>query len=84
MNTTFIDTIGFHDTDDENEQKLQLVLFLKEIRHGFDISNLVFVILSMSFVIHDKLFILVFYCVRMDVFTSDQSNLFAEIYSKHR
>ena len=37
--TTFIDTIGFHDTDDENEHKLQVVLLLKEIRHGFDISN---------------------------------------------
>ncbi len=35
---TFIDTIGFRDTEDENEHKLKVVLFLKEIRNGFDIS----------------------------------------------
>jgi predicted GTPase len=35
---TFIDTIGFRDTEDENEHKLKVVLLLKEIRNGFDIS----------------------------------------------
>jgi hypothetical protein len=35
---TFIDTIGFRDAEDENEHKLKVVLFLKEIRNGFDIS----------------------------------------------
>lgn len=37
---TFIDTIGFRDTEDENEHRLKVVLFLKEIRDGFDISTL--------------------------------------------
>ncbi|CAF1359618.1 unnamed protein product [Adineta steineri] len=57
--TTFIDTIGFRDTENENEHKLKVILFLKEIRNGFDI---------------------IFYCIRMDVFTSDEQNLFSEIY----
>ncbi|CAF1368247.1 unnamed protein product [Adineta steineri] len=57
--TTFIDTIGFRDTENENEHKLKVILFLKEIRNGFDI---------------------IFYCIRMDVFTSDEENLFSEIY----
>ncbi|CAF3942920.1 unnamed protein product, partial [Rotaria magnacalcarata] len=34
---TYIDTIGFRDTENENEHKLKVVLFLKEIRNGFDI-----------------------------------------------
>ncbi|CAF4766535.1 unnamed protein product [Rotaria sp. Silwood1] len=58
-NVTYIDTIGFRDTEDENEHKLKVVLFLKEIRNGFDI---------------------IFYCIRMDVFTSDEANLFSEVY----
>ncbi|CAF0923397.1 unnamed protein product [Rotaria sordida] len=58
-NITYIDTIGFRDTEDENEHKLKVVLFLKEIRNGFDI---------------------IFYCIRMDVFTSDEANLFSEVY----
>ncbi|UJR26583.1 hypothetical protein I4U23_007903 [Adineta vaga] len=56
---TYIDTIGFRDTEDENEHRLKVILFLKEIRNGFDI---------------------IFYCIRMDVFTSDEANLFSEIY----
>ncbi|CAF5165005.1 unnamed protein product [Rotaria magnacalcarata] len=56
---TYIDTIGFRDTENENEHKLKVVLFLKEIRNGFDI---------------------IFYCIRMDVFTSDEANLFSEVY----
>ncbi|CAF0764625.1 unnamed protein product [Adineta ricciae] len=56
---TYIDTIGFRDTEDENEHRLKVILFLKEIRNGFDI---------------------IFYCIRMDVFTSDEANLFSEVY----
>ena len=41
-NVTFIDTIGFRDTEDENEHKLKVILFLKEIRNGFDIGMCLF------------------------------------------
>lgn len=40
---TYIDTIGFRDTEDENEHRLKVILFLKEIRNGFDISMFVLI-----------------------------------------
>ena len=40
---TYIDTIGFRDTEDENEHRLKVILFLREIRNGFDISMFILV-----------------------------------------
>lgn len=50
---TYIDTIGFRDTEDENEHRLKVVLLLKEIRNGFDISTILF--LTGSFILPDHL-----------------------------
>ena len=59
-NVTYIDTIGFRDTEDENEHKLKIVLFLKEIRNGFDIS----IYSNLEFLNQSYIYFLVFFFIQ--------------------